>query len=117
MSTVTGERRNGLATRPLREYYARVFAYLICAATLAAGVYTQQFGLELLWMVPYTLLYPHFAYHLSYRFKRDHPETTSQTLLCLDALNAGAGIVLLGGSLVPSPDVHADAEFQRAGGR
>jgi adenylate cyclase len=48
------------------------------------------------------LLYPHFAYHLSYRFKREHPERTSQTLLCLDALNAGAGIVLLGGSLVPS---------------
>ncbi len=102
MSTVTGERRNGLATRPLREYYARVFAYLICAATLAAGVYSQQFALDLLWLVPYTLLYPHFAYHLSYRFKREHPETTSQTLLCLDALNAGAGIVLLGCSLVPS---------------
>ena len=47
MSTVSGERRNGLATRPLREYYARVFAYLICAATLAAGVYTQQFALDL----------------------------------------------------------------------
>lgn len=55
MSTVTGERRNGLATRPLREYYARVLAYLTCAATLAAGVYTQHFSIELLWMVPYTL--------------------------------------------------------------
>ncbi len=102
MPTVTGERRNGLATRPLREYYARVLAYLSCAAILAAGVYTQQFALDLLWMVPYTLLYPHFAYHLSYRFKREHPERTSQTLLSLDALNAGAGIVLLGCSLVPS---------------
>ncbi|MEK0364533.1 adenylate/guanylate cyclase domain-containing protein [Pseudomonas sp. CBC3] len=101
MSTVTGERRNGLATRPLREYYARVLAYLACAATLAAGVYTQQFAVGLLWMVPFTLLYPHFAYHLSYRFKRQYPEQTSQTLLCLDALNAGAGIVLLG-ALVPS---------------
>ncbi|MDC6705988.1 hypothetical protein OEZ83_26850, partial [Leclercia adecarboxylata] len=48
------------------------------------------------------LLYPHLAYHLSYRFKRDHPERTSQTLLCLDALNAGAGILLLGFSIVPS---------------
>ena len=102
MSTVTGERRNGLATRPLREYYARVLAYLSCAATLAAGVHTQYFAIELLWMVPYALLYPHFAYHLSYRFKRQHPERTSQVLLGLDALNAGAGIVLLGGALVPS---------------
>jgi len=93
MSTVTGERRNGLATRPLREYYARVLAYLTCAATLAAGVYTQHFAIGLLWMVPYSLLYPHFAYHLSYRFKREHPERTSQMLLSLDGLHAGAGIV------------------------
>ena len=102
MSTVTGERRNGLATRPLREYYARVLAYLTCAATLAAGVHTQYFSVDLLWMVPYALLYPHFAYHLSYRFKRKHPERTAQVLLGLDALNAGAGIVLLDAALVPS---------------
>ena len=102
MSTVTGERRNGLATRPLREYYARVLAYLTCAATLAAGVHAQYFAVELLWMVPYALLYPHFAYHLSYRFKREYPERTSQVLLGLDALNAGAGIVLFGAALVPS---------------
>src|SRR5690606_8781958 len=102
MSSATGERRNGLATRPLREYYSRVLAYLVGAATLAAGVHCQYFAIELIWMVPYTLLYPHFAYHLSYRFKRNHPERTSQVLLSLDALNAGAGIVLLGGALVPT---------------
>src|SRR5690606_27749800 len=102
MSTVTGERRNGLATRPLREYYASVLAYLKCAATLAAGVHTPCFAVDLLWMVPYALLYPHFAYHLSYRFKRKHPERTAQVLLGLDALNAGAGIVLLDAALVPS---------------
>ncbi len=102
MTSSTVERRNGLATRPLREYYSRVLAYLACAATLAAGTYTQYFSIDLLWMVPYALLYPHLAYHLSYRFKRDHPERTSQALLCLDALNAGAGIYLLGFSVVPS---------------
>ncbi|PKL99838.1 MAG: adenylate cyclase [Gammaproteobacteria bacterium HGW-Gammaproteobacteria-9] len=102
MTSTTVERRNGLATRPLREYYSRVLAYLICAATLAAGTYTQYFSMDLLWMVPYALLYPHLAYHLSYRFKRDHPERTSQVLLCLDALNAGAGVALLGFSIVPS---------------
>ncbi|RRV12880.1 adenylate cyclase [Stutzerimonas xanthomarina] len=102
MTSTPVERRNGLATRPLREYYSRVLAYLICAATLAAGTYTQYFSMDLLWMVPYTLLYPHLAYHLSYRFKRDNPERTAQVLLCLDALNAGAGILLLGFSIVPS---------------
>ncbi|MCF7204044.1 adenylate/guanylate cyclase domain-containing protein [Pseudomonas oligotrophica] len=102
MSTITVERRNGLATRTLREYYSRVLAYLACAATLAAGTYTQFFSADLLWMVPYALLYPHFAYHLSYRFKRDHAERTSQVLICLDAFNAGTGVVLLGFAVVPS---------------
>ncbi|AJE14929.1 adenylate cyclase [Pseudomonas sp. S5(2021)] len=102
MSTISAERRHGLATRTLREYYSRVLAYLACAATLAAGTYTQFFSLDLLWMVPYALLYPHLAYHLSYRFKRDHAERTSQVLLCLDAFNAGAGVVLLDFAVVPS---------------
>ena len=102
MTSTRVERRNGLATRPLREYYSRVLAYLICAATIAAGTYIQYFPMDLLWMVPYALLYPHLAYHLSYRFKRDHPERTAQVLLCLDAMNAGAGILLLGFSIVPS---------------
>ena len=102
MTSTRVERRNGLATRPLREYYSRVLAYLICAATIAAGTYIQYFSMDLLWMVPYALLYPHLAYHLSYRFKRDHPERTAQVLLCLDAMNAGAGILLLGFSIVPS---------------
>ena len=49
MTSTPVERRNGLATRPLREYYSRVLAYLICAATLAAGTYTQYFSMDLLW--------------------------------------------------------------------
>ncbi|MCF6754437.1 MAG: adenylate cyclase [Pseudomonas sp.] len=102
MTSATAERRNGLANRTLREYYSRVFAYLAGAATLAAGTYTQFFSIDLLWMVPYALLYPHLAYHLGYRFKRDHPQRTSQVLLCLDALNTGVAIILLGAPIVPS---------------
>src|SRR5690606_41113852 len=68
MTSATAERRNGLANRTLREYYSRVFAYLAGAATLAAGTYTQLFLIDLLWMVPYALLYPQLAYHLGYRF-------------------------------------------------
>ncbi|TLX58190.1 adenylate cyclase [Stutzerimonas nosocomialis] len=101
MNSALSDRRNGLATRPLREYYSRVLAYLAAAAGLAAGSYAQYFSMDLLWMIPYALLYPHLAYHLSYRFKREHPERTSQTLLCLDAVNAGCAVVLLGFAAVP----------------
>jgi hypothetical protein len=53
-----------LPAPPLREYYSRVLAYIAVAATIAAGTYVQHFGYDILWMVPYALLYPHLAHHL-----------------------------------------------------
>ena len=61
----------------LREYYSRVLAYIAPAAAVAAGTYVNHFGYDILWLVPYALLYPHLAYHLSNRFKRDHPQQTT----------------------------------------
>src|SRR5690606_24732452 len=49
----------------LREYYSRVLAYIATAASIAAGTYAQHFAYDILWMVPYALLYPHLAHHLS----------------------------------------------------
>ena len=91
-----------LPAPPLREYYSRVLAYIAVAATIAAGTYVQHFGYDILWMVPYALLYPHLAHHLSLRFKRDHPQKTTLTLLFIDSVHCGAGLVLLGFSVVPS---------------
>ncbi|TWC38899.1 class 3 adenylate cyclase [Pseudomonas sp. SJZ079] len=91
-----------LPAPPLREYYSRVLAYIAVAATIAAGTYVQHFGYDILWIVPYALLYPHLAHHLSLRFKRDHPQKTTLTLLFIDSLHCGAGLALLGFSVVPS---------------
>ena len=86
----------------LREYYSRVLAYIAPAAAVAAGTYVNHFGYDILWLVPYALLYPHLAYHLGNRFKRDHPQQTTLVLMFIDALHAGAGISLLDFSVVPS---------------
>jgi len=102
MKTATLDRRHGQFTPPLREYYSRVLAYIASAASIAAGTYVQYFGYEILWMVPYALLYPHLAHHLSLRFKREQPEQTMLLLLFIDALHAGAAAVLLDFSVVPS---------------
>ncbi|WP_107329925.1 adenylate/guanylate cyclase domain-containing protein [Metapseudomonas otitidis] len=102
MKSASTDRPSSLPTLPLREYYSRVLAYIATAATIAAGSYTQHFGFDVLWMVPYALLYPHLAHHLSLRFKREHPEKTHLVLLFLDALHAGSGAALLGFSTVPS---------------
>jgi class 3 adenylate cyclase len=85
----------------LREYYSRVLAYIALAAAIAAGTYSQHFSYDILWMVPYALLYPHLAHHVGNRFKPDHPEQTDLTLLFIDALHAGAAVVLLSFSVVP----------------
>ena len=85
----------------LREYYSRVLAYIATAASIAAGTYSQHFGYDILWLVPYALLYPHLAYHLGNRFKRDYPEKTSLVLLFIDAAHAGIAAVMMGFSVVP----------------
>ncbi|MWV14269.1 adenylate cyclase [Pseudomonas sp. R-28-1W-6] len=90
------------STPVLREYYSRVLAYIATAASLAAGTYSQHFGYDILWMVPYALLYPHLAHHLGNRFKRDYPEKTHLVLLFIDAVHAGMAAVLMGFSVVPT---------------
>ncbi|MDT4832476.1 TOMM system kinase/cyclase fusion protein [compost metagenome] len=102
MNTITQNRLHSLPTPPLREYYSRTLAYIAVAASIAAGTYTRHFGYDILWMVPYALLYPHLAYHLGQRFKRDHAHTTTLILLFIDALHCGAALVLFGFSVVPS---------------
>lgn len=102
MKPATISRANGLPTPPLREYYSRVLAYIATAASIAAGTYVGHFAYDILWMVPYALLYPHLAHNLSRRFKRDYPQQTDLALLFFDALHAGAACVLLGFSAVPS---------------
>ncbi|MDH1262545.1 adenylate/guanylate cyclase domain-containing protein [Pseudomonas sp. GD03944] len=102
MNAATLNRLNTLPAPPLREYYSRVLAYIAIAASIAAGTYAQHFGYHILWMVPYALLYPHLAHHLSLRFKREHPQTTTLCLLFIDSLHCGAALALLGFSVVPS---------------
>ncbi|AYF85952.1 adenylate/guanylate cyclase domain-containing protein [Pseudomonas sp. JS3066] len=87
------------ATPVLREYYSRVLAYMAIAASIAAGTSVQHFGFDILWMVPYALLYPHLAHHLSLRFPG---KRTDRILLGIDTFHAGAAVALLGFSVVPT---------------
>ncbi|MFC2974531.1 adenylate/guanylate cyclase domain-containing protein [Azotobacter bryophylli] len=86
----------------LREYYSRMLAYIAGAASVAAGTYAQYFSYDILWLVPYALLYPHLAHHLSQGFRREHPTQATQVLLFIDALHTGIGAAFLGFSIVPS---------------
>jgi len=85
----------------LREYYSRILAYLAAAAAIAAGTYMKHFSYDIIWMVPYALIYPHLAHLLSKRFSRESPRKLWLSLLMLDALNAGIAIGLLDYPAVP----------------
>ncbi|CAD5109674.1 adenylate/guanylate cyclase domain-containing protein [Zestomonas carbonaria] len=93
---------SGLPSSSLRVYYSRVLAYLTVAATIAAGTYSQFFGYDILWLVPYALLYPHLAHQIGLHFRRDYPHQVRIGLLFVDALHVGACVVLIGFSVVPS---------------
>ncbi|MNO92721.1 Adenylate cyclase 2 [compost metagenome] len=79
-----------------------MLAYITVAASIAAGTLSNHFGYDILWMVPYALLYPHLAYYLCRRFPPANPERTRQILLYIDAVHVGAATALFGYSVVPS---------------
>jgi class 3 adenylate cyclase len=72
------------------------------AGTVVAGTYMQHCPQEILWMVPYALLYPQLAHLLSRPLHRRYPQRTDQALMLLDACNAGFALVLLGLSVIPA---------------
>ncbi|WP_288504603.1 adenylate/guanylate cyclase domain-containing protein [uncultured Pseudomonas sp.] len=82
-------------------YYARVFAYLIAAASVTAGYYTQADAVGL-WLIPYALLYPHVAQTLSLKLRRDRGAQTDIILAALDAIHVGMAAVVLRFPLMPT---------------
>lgn len=87
----------------LSEYYSRVLAYLVIAATIATGCYLDHFHSKLLiWLIPLALLYPHFV-----KILLDHSNEKNLTLMrkalrLVDAAFMGGFAAVIGFSLVPS---------------
>ena len=102
MTAIASKKKEPASSYLLREYYGRVIAYLAIAATIAAGSFLQHFSYEILWMVPYALIYPHLAQALNKRVNRENPHKLSQGLLLIDAIHTGIAIALLNFPAVPS---------------
>ncbi len=103
MKAITSKKPLGIrANAPLQEFYSRVLAYMSIAAVIAAGTYTGFFSYDFLWIVPYSLLYPHLAYFFTSRFKPHYPKTTYISELFLDSLHTGTVIALIGFAIIPA---------------
>lgn len=86
----------------LQGFYLRVLAYMFVAILIATGCYTGFISYNLLWLIPYSLLYPHVSSFITDRFKHHHPRLTSSCLLTLDALHAGVVFTLIGFAIIPT---------------
>ncbi len=87
---------------PFRELYSRVLAYMFIAVVIAAGTAVGFFSYNLLWLVPYALLYPHFSYFIATKFRQRYPLAVQRSLFSLDALHTGAVIALIGFAIIPT---------------
>jgi adenylate cyclase len=102
MSTHFSAHPDNLAVSGTHEYYSRTLAYMIPAATIAAGIHTQTFAQDLLWLIPYCLLYPHLIHFLTRHYHLEQSIHARQTQLFIDALHSGIAVTLLGFSVTPS---------------
>lgn len=89
------------ANVPLQEFCLRILAYMFIAIIVTVGTYTGFISYNLLWLVPYSLLYPHISHFISARFKNLYPRLTYSSQLALDALHAGIVFALLGFAIIP----------------
>lgn len=86
----------------LQGFYLRVFAYMFVAVLVATGCYTDFISYNLLWLIPYSLLYPPVSNFIADRFKDHHPRLTFGCQLALDALHAGIVFTLISFAIIPT---------------
>ena len=89
------------ASASLQGFYLRVLAYMFIAALVMTGAYTGFISYNLLWLVPYSLLYPHISNLITEKFKGLYPRLTHGSQLALDALHAGVVFALIGFAIRP----------------
>lgn len=84
-------------------YYSRALAYSIVTAIVVTGIHDAHFTDQLLWVIPYLMLYPHVSFFGSRWAQKRYPKCcTASVLLAMDTVHAGILLVLMGFSAVPS---------------
>lgn len=86
----------------IRDYNVRILAYLAGAVTIASGSYTGHLTHNILWVIPYALIYPHISYLICQRFFQQESRGSRRLLHYFDAVNAGLIVGLTGFSAVPT---------------
>ncbi|HKM37031.1 MAG TPA: adenylate/guanylate cyclase domain-containing protein [Thiopseudomonas sp.] len=85
-----------------REYLLRVLGYIFIVPVIAVGIYIGSFSYTLLWLIPYSLIYPHLVQLITLKFQHRNPIVFYKLRMMLDALHTGAIAAFIGFALIPS---------------
>ncbi|MDM1707287.1 adenylate/guanylate cyclase domain-containing protein [Thiopseudomonas alkaliphila] len=85
-----------------RTYVANVIVYSMVALAVAVGIYTEEFSLQLLWLVPYGLIFPHLLFLLKDLVPASLIKDNAFNQINLDSINFSLFACLMGYSVVPS---------------
>jgi len=83
-------------------YNGRVLAYLTSTLTFITGILLGHFDKNLIWFVPFAMLWPHLLYFFVRHFKLADNPTAREVTLLIDGVIVGCTIVLIEFSLTAS---------------
>ena len=93
---------NGNRLSFLPNQATRIIAYLVIAATFAAGVRVDHFGQIAPWIIAFALTYPWITIFIADRIQKDKTDSVNTAFIVTDGLITGVILVLAEFSVVPS---------------
>jgi len=93
---------NGNRLSFLPNQATRIIAYLVIAATFAAGVRVDHFGQIAPWIIAFALTYPWITIFIADRIQKDKTDSVNTAFIITDGLITGVILVLAEFSVVPS---------------
>ena len=80
-------------------YNGRVLAYLLSTLTFITGILIEHFDKNLIWFVPFAMLWPHLLYFVIRHFKLVESARAREVTLLLDGAIMGITLLLIKFSL------------------
>lgn len=90
------------SNKPIQEYFLRILGYIFIIQLIVIGRYVSDFSYNLLWLIPYSLIYPHLVQLLLLKFNHVNSVVFYRLRIMLDAVHAGTISALMGFTLIPS---------------
>ena len=85
-----------------RTHVASIIVYSMMALAIAVGIFTEEFSMHLLWLVPYGLIFPHLLFALQDLIPERLLKDNAFNQVNVDSINFTLFAAVMGYSVVPS---------------